>query len=374
MKFTCTKENLLKGLQLVIGITTKPGNLPILSNINIEAEESGVRLISTNLEIGITAYVRAKVSEPGSFTVPAKTMGDFVGLIRQEHIDISLIKNQLLIASGTSSTKIKGVSSEEFPVIPDIEEGDAYTIDAETFRQGMSDIVFAAAKNEIRPELSGVYFGFFTESRPGLTLAATDSYRLAEKTITVSQGDTSCVCIVPAKTIAEFIRLIGLHPPSGQKETQVRLWVSENQVAIRYNECEITSRVIEGTYPDYTQIIPTKFTTVATVPCDLLQNGIKAASLFTNTGVNAVSLVINPDSSKVNISSLSAQTGEHTTEIEASVVGEASNILLNHKYVLDGLSHLGGDIEFQMNGPESPSVLRKSGEGDYGYIVMPIRQ
>ena len=163
MKFTCTKENLLKGLQLVIGITTKPGNLPILSNINIEAEESGVRLISTNLEIGITAHVRAKVSEPGSFTVPAKTMGDFVSLIRQEHIDISLEKNQLLISSGSSSTKIKGVSSEEFPVIPDIEEGNAYAIDAETFRQSMSDIVFAAAKNEIRPELSGVYFGFFTE-------------------------------------------------------------------------------------------------------------------------------------------------------------------------------------------------------------------
>ncbi len=374
MKFVCTKENLSYALDLVSSIASKQANLPILLNILIQAEEAGVRLIATNLEVGVKASLRAKVEKVGSFTVPARTLADFINLLPDEQIEIELQENELAIKCGSSATKIKGAPSDEYPVVPEVEEQNSYVLEVDTLKNSLSQTVLAAAKNEIRPELSGVYFGFFTERNKGLVLAATDSYRLAEKKVKIEQGDKEGSAIVPSRTVYEMIRLISLGK-SKKNENTIRLWISESQIALRYDDFEMTSRLIEGKYPDYSQIIPDAFKTSTSLPNDLMVKKIKAASLFTTTGVNAVSFDLNAEQNTVSISSTSTQTGEHASELEAEVSGEENSILLNHRYVLDGLQNMTEDeVDFKVNSGDTPCLFQPKGKEDYLYIVMPIRQ
>lgn len=374
MKFTCTRDNLSNALDLVSGIASKQTNLPILLNILITVSESKVELVSTDLEIAVRVHVRAKVEAEGSFTVPAKTMADFIRLLSDDQVVISLEGQELKITSGNSSTKIKGMPADDFPIIPPLEEDHHYVLDPHVFKDALARVLVAVAKNEIRPELSGMCMNLFSERYSGLTLAATDSYRLAEEKVLVKQGEDTFSCIVPSRTVGEMIRLISLTKDEEANEP-VRLWLSGKQIAIRMGKCEMTSRLVDGRYPDYPQIIPTQFKTKAFLPVDLLVKKIKAASLFTMSGVNAVSFVLKPKDGVVEISSLSTQTGEHASSIEATVEGEENTILLNHRYTLDGLNHMGdADVEFAMNSADTPCLFRAKKNQNFLYIVMPIRQ
>lgn len=373
MKFTCTRENLNHALDLVSPLAGRQGSLPILDNVLVEASESSVQMSSTNLETGVKTTIRARVDEPGSYTVPAKTLADYARLLTNEQVEISLEENELLVKSGTSKTKIKGSSAEEYPVLPNIAEGHAFTLQVDLFKQALSKVIIAVAKNEIRPELSGVFFHVNSERFKGLNMAATDSYRLAEVQIPVAQGEDEVKCIIPARVGYEIIRLLGSSKDGEEKNA--RLWISENQIGVRYDAFELTGRLIDGQYPDYTQIIPKQFKTSATLPVSIVVNKIKAASLFTTAGVNAVVIDINASQKTVNISSTSTQTGEHASEVEAEVEGEENSILLNHRYVLDGLNQMETDnVVLSVNSGDAPCMLRPSGKDGYLYIVMPIRQ
>ncbi|MFA7314643.1 MAG: DNA polymerase III subunit beta [Candidatus Magasanikbacteria bacterium] len=375
MMFTCTRENLEYSLSLVSSLASKHTNLPILGNVLIKATESGIEVSATNLEIAVKTQLRAKVESVGSFTVPAKTLTDYVRLLTNEQVEVSQKDNELLVSCGNSSTKIKGSSDEDYPILPEVEEINSYVLQIEDFRNAISKVIIAVAKNEIRPELSGIYFSFLSEKYNGLVLAATDSYRLSEAKIPIKQGEEKNIsCIVPARVAYEITRLLQIAKGHGGEDI-VRVWVSENQIAIRYDNFEMTSRLIEGKYPDYTQIIPANFKTTAVFPLDIMVNKIKAASLFTSTGVNAVSFDLNVSEKNIGVSSSSTQAGEHTSEIEADITGEENSILLNHSYVLDGLSHMESDnIEFGVNSADAPCLFRPQGKDDYLYIVMPIRQ
>jgi len=372
MKFTCTKENISQVLGLVGGIAGRQTSLPILTNVYLDVKESGVEVIGTNLEIAIKAHLRAKVETTGSFTVPAKMLADYIHLLSDQQVTISLDENELVVKCGSSSTKIKGMPTDEFPVIPAIEEDHAYAIDVQGLKTSLQKIVIAASKNEIRPELAGLACSMFSERYAGMVLAATDSYRLAEKKTPVAQGSDPVSCIIPARTAYEIIRLLGA---GNSEESLVRLWISENQIAIRYGNVEMTSRLIDGNYPDYTQIIPEEFSTVATVPVDELTKRIKAASLFTADGVNAVSFDLNVEQHTLGISSTSTQAGEHTAQLDGELVGQENSILLNHKYVLDGLQQIDGTkTQFCVNSGDAPCMFRPADTDEYIYIVMPIRQ
>jgi len=349
--------------------------LPILGNILLKAQDSGVEVSATNLEIGIRAQLRAKVEQGGSFTVPAKTLADYVHLLNNEQVEIELQENELHLVCGSSSTKIKGSSAEEYPLIPALEEEHAYTVGAEEFRNGISKTVIAVAKNEIRPELSGICFQFLSDRFEGVIMAATDSYRLAESRVPLKQGkDKDVRCIIPAKVAYEISRLLQLGK-NQEGEESVRLWISENQIGIRYDNFEMVSRLVDGKYPDYTQIIPEKFKTTAVFSRDIMVNKIKAASLFTTTGVNAVSFDLNVSQGNIGVSSTSTQTGEHTSDVDVEINGEENSILLNHRYVLDGLQHMETEeIEFGVNSADAPCIFRPKNKKEYLYIVMPIRQ
>ena len=373
MRFSCTKEKLVKALSLTAGVANKSVNLPIVGNVLIKAEIQKVEIIANNLEMAIIANLPAKTEEAGSFTVPARTLTDFVALLPDEKIEIELKENELAVTCGKSSTKIKGSPAEEFPMVPKLEEGKGFLIAAEDFKRGLSQVLPAVARNDIRPELSGVCLNFNSEYFPGLVMAATDSYRLAEKRIKLAQGVEQARIIVPGRTAQEIGHILA-QAEAVEKEG-VRVLIGENQIAINYDSVQLVSRLVEGQYPDYTQIIPKEFKTTAVFSTDKMTKEIKAASLFTTSGVNAVSLDLNVSQGTLGVSSTSTQTGEYTSEIGAEISGEENSILLNHRYVIDGLNNISTDttVVKVING-DSPCLFAPQGDEGYLYIVMPIRQ
>ncbi len=375
MKLTSTRENLLYSLEIVNAFASKHVNLPILQNVLIRAHESGVEISATNLEVSVKTHIRAKVDEPGTFTVPARTLTEYVRLLTNDQVELTLESNELVIHSSGSQTKIKGFPAEEYPVIPAIEEGHTYLIHAQTFKDQIGKVVISCAKNEIRPEFSGIFCRFKSERYEGLLMAATDSYRLSEARVPIAQGeDAEVTCIVPGRVAYEMARLIQLGRQH-EGEENVRVTVSQNQIAIRYDKFEMVSRLIEGRYPDYTQIIPTTFKNTATFSVSEISNKIKAASLFTIAGVNSISFELDPEKKQIGVTSVSAQTGEHSSYVEGEVVGEKMTVLLNHRYVLDGLQQIEKEeAQMHINSPDSPCLFTVDGDETFKYIVMPIRQ
>ncbi|MFH1292302.1 MAG: DNA polymerase III subunit beta [bacterium] len=375
MKIICTKENLVNALTSISGVANKSINLPILNNVLIRAEEQKVVLVATNLELAVTCQLRAKVEKAGSFTVPAKTLGDYVNLLPEETVEMELKENELVIMCGKSATKIKGTPAEEFPVVPSVNEGMGYLLDSENLKKSLDQVNQSAAKNDIRPELAGISFNF-NGIKPGtLVMVATDSYRLAEKKIDIKQGEEQIRVIVPIRTAQEINRILILNKNIGSTEKDIRLILSDNQIVLRNNDIELVSRLVEGQYPDYTQIIPKDFKTTCSLSVNQITKEVKAASLFTTVGVNAVNFNFKPDQGSLSVASSSAQAGEYLSEVEAEITGEQNSILLNHRYILDGLNNLEKDVcEIRIVNSDSPCVFSAKGDDSYLYIVMPIRQ
>ena len=373
MKISCTKENLSEALSLVSGITGKNINLPILNNILIKVTDNKVEFIATNLETAVIVVVRAKVEEVGSFTVPARTLTDFVSLLPSQTISFSVKDNELLVACGKSATKIKGTSAEDYPIIPSLPEGKGYLVSAELLRDALNKVLPAVARNDIRPELSGL-FVFFDADNKQIVMAATDSYRLAEKKIKLEQGEKEMKVIVPFRAAQEINHLLTGVGGGEQKETNARILVGDNQIVVLFNNAVVISRLVEGQYPDYTQIIPKDFSTTVTIDTGKMVKEMKASGLFTTTGVNAVTLGIKPKQNIMEISSTSSQTGEYNSELEVEVKGNEATVLLNNRYVLDGLNNFSTlETSLKINNGDSACLFAPKGDESYLYIVMPIR-
>lgn len=374
MKITCTKENLSKALSIVSGIANKSLNLPILGNVLIKADDQKTELISTNLEVAVVVHIRSKVDEPGSFTVPSRTLSEFINLLSEEKVEMELKGNELMINCGRSSTKIKGTPADEFPVIPSIGQGSGFLLSAEELKQGVGQTISSLARSDIRPELSGMYFGFNTPYYKGLILAATDSYRLAEKKVQIKQGDGEFKIIVPGRTTSEMMRILSL-VDFENNEKNVRFLISENQIALHFGNTQLISRLVEGNYPDYAQIIPKDFKTTATLNTEKLIKETKTASLFTTTGVNAINCEVDNQQWVIKLSSVSSQTGEYHSEIPADISGESNKTTLNHRYVLDGLNNIKSEsLELRIINADSPCLIVPKNDKTFLYIVMPIRQ
>lgn len=374
MKLTCTKENLSQTLALVGGIAGKNVNLPILGNILIRADGQKTELVATNLELAIVATLRSVVEEPGTFTVPARTITDFVNLLSGEKIEMELVGNELSVTCERSTTKIKGAPADDFPVVPAISDGKGYLVSAEDLKSGLSQVIPALARNDIRPELSGVFCGFNLNGEKKLVLAATDSYRLAEKKVKLLQGEEEFKAILPGRTASEIVHLLALAGVENN-ENGVRIMLNTNQVVLNYSNIQLVSRLVDGQYPDYTQIIPKSYVTTTSFSTGTMTKEIKAAALFTTTGVNAVSFQLDKAASNVVVSSTSTQTGEYKSQLEAQIEGDNNSILLNHRYLLDGLNNIKtANTTFKMINADSPCLFTPQEDESYVYIVMPIRQ
>lgn len=387
MKITCTQENLNQGLGFVSHIASKNTSLPILSNVLIKAEKGSLSLTTTNLEMGINCLVRGKIDKDGSYTVSSKLFNDYVSLLPNQKIEIELKDDFLEIKCEDQDTKIKGNSAEEFPLIPQVEKKNPYTCKISDLLNALSQVIFAVSISETRPEISGIYFNF---SDNLLTLTATDSYRLAEKKIKLKEkGKEAKEVIIPARTIMELFRILSGLVGAGEttaeegNNNKLEIYFEDNQVLFVVNNVELVSRIIEGQYPNYKQIIPTSHKTRAIIGVADFIKAVKTAALFSRTGIYDINLEFK--AGKFIVSSTNNQLGENKSKLESKIDGEDNKIIVNFRYLLDGLQNIdSSDVIFEMIDLNNPCLLRPVesldekkeaiASEDYLYIVMPIKQ
>ncbi|MEI6597006.1 MAG: DNA polymerase III subunit beta [bacterium] len=381
LKILSLQENFKKGLALVGHVSGKNINLPILNNILIKAEEGKIRLIATNLEIGVISTVRGKIEREGSFTVSSKIISDCINLLPNKKIGLEQSENDLLVDCENYQAKVKGQSAEEFPLIPEVDRKNYFSAEAEEVKKAVSQVIFATALSETRLELSGVLLIF---SGGNLTIAATDSYRLAEKKIKIkSNSEEEKKIIVPAKTLQELLRILSINLDNEveEKNSEIKFYISENQILFTYGSTELVSRLIEGQYPDYQQIIPNNSKTKISIDRQELIRAVKMASLFSKTGINDVNLDFPAGKNQVIISSVSGQTGENITNLEAKVSGDDNSIVVNYRYLLEGLNNIEKEtVKIEVIDSNTPCIIKpdlpaQAGQDEnYLYIIMPIKQ
>ncbi|MFP4514899.1 MAG: DNA polymerase III subunit beta [Parcubacteria group bacterium] len=378
MKIISLQENLKKGISIVSHITSKNINLPILNNILIKTEDGGIDLIATNLEIGIIHSVRGKIEKPGEITVDAKIINEYINFLPQEKISLDVKDENIKIECSNYKTKIRGESAKEFPLLPEVEESNIINTSLVEFKKALSQVVFAVSKSESRIELSGVLFEIINDK---LFIVATDSYRLAEKTIDVSVEKNKNLeennkIIIPAKTAQEVLRIASnLSDDLDSSEKKVKLYINENQIVFELDDSKIISRLISGQYPDYKQIIPDKKETEIMVSRQDLIRAIKASSIFSKSGINDINITVNSEKKEIIISSLSSQTGESVINLNGEIEGKNNDITLNFRYLLDGLNNISSDnVRLFIVDNNTPCIIKNEKEESYVYIVMPIKQ
>lgn len=368
MKLSLTQENLAKALNVVGRIVSTRSSLPVLSNVLLSTDANRLKLSATNLEIGINYWVGSKVDEEGSLTVPARLFAEYVSSLPAGKIELSSEDMILSVTSPHYSSNINGISAEEFPLIPEIKSNPVLSLPAVTFRDALQQVVPAASLDEARPVLAGVYMFIDGGS---LMLVATDSYRLAEKSLKLSKkaSSTKLDVIVPARTMQELGRILN------DTESEVNIYVNENQVMFEVDSIELTSRLIEGQYPNYKQIIPSSAETEFEIDLDEFVRVTKVASLFARESAGSVRLEIKEEG-KISIVAAASQVGENNSSAEAEVRGEDNEVSLNSRYLLDALGAVKAQkVNFAVSGKLNPCVLRpaEGKDDDYIHIIMPLR-
>ncbi|MCK4799875.1 DNA polymerase III subunit beta [Candidatus Parcubacteria bacterium] len=378
MKFICTQENLNKALSIVGKITNKNSTLPILNNILLKVEKGQLKLSSTNLEIGVNCWVGGKVEEEGEITVPTKLFANFISNLPNGNVEIKLREDVLNIKCNGYKTNIKGLDAKEYPLAPKLEADSIFKVKSTDFKKALTQISPAISSSESRIEITGVFMNLSKINKNKIILVATDSYRLAEKNIDLEKdnvnkefnnilGNTSSV-IIPKDTVLELIRSLN------EDEEMLEVTISENQILFSFGSASIISRLIEGKYPDYKQIIPDKFESQITINKNEIIKGIRVASLFSNISNNSIEFKLLAGSKNLEISSETSDLGNNSTKIPAENINKSLNILYNHKFLMDGFNSLEGDEEFlQFNNETLPTVLTSAVDKGFVYVIMPTR-
>jgi len=366
MKLSCLQENLNKGLSVVGRAVATRTTLPITNNVLLATEKSRLKLAATNLEMAVSCWIGAKVEEEGAITVPARLLTEFISSLPSEKVDISLSPQTktLGLKCARFEARISGIDAKDFPPIPKVAEGITTKVEVEALRQGITQVVFAAATEESRPVLTGVDAKFEGDL---LTLAAADGFRLAVyKLPLAAKVGKETEVIIPARTLAELNRLMA-------EEEAVELTVnpSKGQALFRLKNVELVSQLVQGTFPNYAQLIPQSYTTRAVVSVSDFLRATKTASIFARDGSGIVRLMI--AQGKLVISATSEEIGDDVGEIDAQVEGEEAKIAFNGKYLTDVLGVLGeAQVALETTSPSSPGIVRPVGVDNYIHVVMPM--
>jgi len=373
MKLSCLQENLNRGLSIVGRAVATRTTLPITNNVLLVAEEGRLKLVATNLEMAISCWIGAKIEEEGSITVPARLLTEFVSSLPSDTISINLSPQTktLGLKCARFEARISGIDAKDFPPIPSIDDGITTKIEVEALRQGINQVVFAAATEESRPVLTGVDAQFDGGT---LTLAAADGFRLAVLKLPVTNSvSQKTEVIIPARTLAELNRLIG-----DQEETvDITLNPNKSQILFRLKSVELVSQLVQGTFPNYSQLIPKSYNTRVIVNKDDFLRATKTASIFARDGSGIVRLVVTPGSEsnpgKISVSARSEEIGDDVGEIDATVEGDEAKIAFNGKYLTDVLSVLReAQVALETTSPSSPGLIRPVGADNYTHVVMPM--
>lgn len=365
MELSVTQENLSRALSAVSRIATNKAGLPVLSNILLRTEGNRLLVAATNLEIAETYYIGAKVLKQGSITLPARLVSDFVSSLPKGTVDLHVKGTHMTLTSGNYTSVVNGMDAEEFPELPAIDETQAvtYSIAAPDLKQALNQTVITSSSDSTRPVLTGVYWHSVDGA---LYLAATDGYRLAERKLMDTKSEIAA--IVPTPSLQEVLRTIS----DGIEEIEVLF--DDTQVRFRIGEAEITSRLIDGNFPDYRQLIPKESETIVTLKADDFTRTVKIASLFARESGGSVTLNADTDKQELSIHSIASELGENTSTASAEV-SESGQITLNSRYITDALNVLDGDtITFRFSGKLSPCVLTAvQKDPNYTHIIMPLK-
>jgi len=366
MKLIVLKNNFREGLSIVEKAATENTNLPILKNVLIKTFNNKIQLSATNLELAVTDFVSGKIIEEGSITVPLATLLNITNNINNEKINLEVENNTLIFKTDNYEAVIQGLPEEEFPIIPKLENTKNYIqLESDIIKEGLLKVINAVQMSEIRPEISGVLFDY---QMTNLKLAGTDSFRLAEKTINESQFKSTFnkgfKVIIPLKTAQELLKVLN-------KES-VTIFTDPNQILFKNNDLEVISRLIDGGYPDYDQIVPKAIETEITLELEHLVNAVKLVSAFSGK-VNDIKLSVQNNKKCIEVYSANQYLGENKYLIPAKIKGPSVDVSFNWRYLMDGLKNFNSkEIFFGMNGDRRPAVLKTLNDSSYFYIVMPI--
>lgn len=362
MQLQVTQENLNKALGTVARVANARGTLPVLANVLIKTVNNRLSIAATNLDIAITQYIGAKVGEEGAITVPARLMQDFVGSLPSGVIDLKLDDFKLHIETEQYKSVINGVSAEEFPVMPAITEGQSWSVPGNVLKKSLQQVILAASNDEARPVLTGIYL----HTHEGkLYMAATDSYRLAEKMLMPLDAEISL--LVPVSAMQDLLRIVN------DTDEDVQVTSDDQQILFRVGDIELVARLIEGKYPPYRNLIPSSFATRAALKRADFLNVTKVSSLFARESAGSITIELSEAAQQLSIRSVASQLGENNATATAKVEG-SGDITLNSRYLLDALHVINGeDVDFCFNGKLEAIVIKDPKADDYVHIIMPLK-
>lgn len=365
MKIECVKEKLQNAVLLVEKVTGKNLTLPILSCILLDAKNGGLTLRATNLDLGIEIHIAVKVFEEGSVVVPGNVLVGLLSNLSDERVTCEVIEGTMMCSTKTSTTSVKTFPADEFPLIPRVESKKTLSIDPSVFVQGLRSVWYSAAVTSMKPELSSIYVYSEEES---IVFAATDSFRLAEKRIPVKKGKDFGSVLIPYKNVPEIIRSLEL------MKNEVVIHFDTNQIAFEYEGMYLVSRVIDGSFPDYKQIIPKEFKTeVVLLKQDLLQ-ALKLSNVFSDT-FNQIIVRVIPGEKLFELATKNTTVGENKNSLEAILKGEDLTISFNYKYIIDCFQSIHSDsLSLSFQGLSRPVLIRGVSDKTFQYIVMPMNK
>jgi DNA polymerase-3 subunit beta len=373
MKLSCLQENLARGLGIVGRAVATRSTLPITGHVLIASDGGRLKLSATNLEIALTCWIGAQIEEEGAITIPARLLTDFVNSLPPERIDMTLParSRQLRLVCARNEATIGGMDADDFPPIPRVEGGEGFGLDPKVLHKAITQVVFAAATDDSRPVLTGVHT---LMEDTELTLAAADGFRLSVHRLPLGQSVAERTeVIVPARALAEVNRLLA----DEEEPVQMMLNANRTQVLFRLKNVEMVAQLIQGTFPNYSQLIPSGHTSKATVSVADFLRETRIASIFARDGSGIVRLVMTPGEEltpgKMAISARAEEIGDNMGEIDAVIEGEEAKIAFNGKYLQDVLAVLEeGQVALETTNPSSPGVLRPVGVENYVHVVMPM--
>ncbi|MFA6528903.1 MAG: DNA polymerase III subunit beta [Candidatus Gracilibacteria bacterium] len=366
MKVKCSQRALINALNIANKAVSPNNTLPVLNNILMSAEGKKLSLSATNLEIAIKTTMDAEVFNEGSITIPAKILIGYIGLLKDGDVELKIEDGMSLsIKASHSETKIKGITPEEFPLLPKIEASSTFEISSEDLKDAISQVAFAASFNMVRPVLTGVLFRFVKD---GLKMVATDSYRLSERFLKFPSTIKEDIdCIVPAKTVIELGKIIS------SLKGSIEINISSNQVLFKAGDTILISRLIEGRFPDYEKHMPKEAKTKCEVNSQDLIVAVKKVSLFVVETNNNIKLSITNDG-KLILNTEETQVGEGRADVDVKVSGENNKIALNAQYILDALLNIQDDnVLLEVVDKTNPVSIKPLKKKDFVHIIMPLK-
>jgi DNA polymerase III subunit beta len=374
MQVSALQDNFSKGLSVVGRAVPARSTLPQASHVKIETDEGRLKLVATDLMMATTCWIGAQVEEEGGVTVPARLLTDFVTSLPNERIDLTVPARgrQVHISCARNEATMAGMDAADFPPVPAVADGLSLTLDPKTLRKAISQVQFAAASDDTRPVLTGVHT--LAEGKE-LTLAAADGFRLAVHKLPLKQEVPEKVeVIIPARALREIERLIG----DDNEPIEMSINGARSQVLFRLPEVEVVATLIQGTFPNYGQLIPQSFSTKTTIDMRQFLQETRIAAIFARDGAGIVRIQLEPGegsgAGKLIVSARAEEIGEHRGDIDVKVEGEASKIAFNSRYLQDVLQALDdvNEVALETTSPSSPGVIRPVGDDRYVHVVMPM--